>query len=239
MFNHSQLLLVVATYNEIETLPVLVERIRELSLDADILVIDDNSPDGTGRFCDRASQSDSRLSVIHRAGKLGLGSATILGMSYAIENGYTLVATMDADLSHDPAVLKLMLKKFEGNCAPDVVLGSRYVAGGLITGWPWYRKLSSYLVNVFSMYALGLHTRDNTSAYRMYSVSKLRELELDTISSTGYSYLEEILVHLSKTDAKFQEIPIQFQNREKGTSKVDFRELSSSLYQILRLSFKS
>lgn len=234
----SELLLVIATYNEIDSLPSLIEQIRS-QIDADVLVIDDNSPDGTGNWCDDHAAKDSAFEVIHRSGKLGLGSAAMVGFKLAIERGYQWVGTMDADLSHDPEVLKEMLKLINQSSGPDVVIGSRYVKGGQILGWPWYRRISSALVNGFARFVLRLSTRDNTSAFRIYDVSKLSALDLEIVVSSGYAYLEEILVLLKKQNATFAEVPICFQNRETGRSKVNLQELVSSLYQILRLSFRS
>ncbi len=232
--------MVIATYNEAENLPALVEQIFHSVQDCEILVVDDNSPDGTGDWARGAAGKDSRIRLISRPGKLGLGSATKLGLQTAIRENFDWVATMDADHSHDPSVLAEMLDIADdgADARPDVVIGSRYVPGGKIIGWPWYRRISSALVNSIARLLLGLKTADNTSAFRLYSVDKLKEINIEAIESQGYSYLEEILVLLNFVDARFFEVPIVFQNREKGNSKVDFRELYRSLFQIVRLSLR-
>lgn len=237
MTKAKELLLVIATYNEVDSLPSLISQLFA-QIESDVLVIDDNSPDGTGKWCDEFARQNSSFSVIHRTGKLGLGSAALVGFKTAMANGYRWVGTMDADLSHDPSVVQKMLDLISAEEC-DVVIGSRYVEGGRITGWPWYRKISSSLVNGFARFVLGLPTRDNTSAFRVYRVSKLMELDLDGVKSQGYAYLEEILLLLKKRNARFAEVPIHFQNRELGESKVNLNELVRSLYQILRLSLRS
>ncbi|MEM9410582.1 MAG: polyprenol monophosphomannose synthase [Planctomycetota bacterium] len=236
----SNLLVIIATYNEIESLPRLVASISQLLPRAFILVIDDNSPDGTGQWCRRHAKSTDQFFVIHRAGKLGLGTATIEGLRYALANDFDFVATLDADFSHDPEILKEMWERtIDPNATKyDVMIGSRYVAGGEIHGWPLSRRISSSLVNLYARYVLGLSTKDNTSAFRLYRTEILRRIELGKIESTGYSYLEEILLMLKHAKASFSEISIRFVNRQEGDSKVNLRELIGSLLQILRLSFK-
>src|SRR5687767_8276566 len=144
-------LVIIATYNEIENLPLLVDAIWEVAPQVDILVIDDNSPDGTGKWCDERAKTEPRLHCLHRAGKLGLGTATIAGMKYAIEHGYDQVLNMDADFSHDPKYLPDLLAGMQRADGPpvDVMIGSRYVAGGGIEGWPLKRHLMSRGVNLY------------------------------------------------------------------------------------------
>lgn len=239
--NAARLVVVIATYNEFETLPILVSQLHTHLPNARIIVIDDNSPDGTGRWCDAFAGQNSFLQVVHRQGKLGLGSATVLGLKLALDANCDLVATMDADLSHDPQALKTMCELF---CRPPfadcgVIIGSRYVTGGKILGWPWYRRLSSSMVNVYSRMVLGLETKDNTSAFRIYRVATIQAIDLDQLECPGYAYLEEILIRLKSTGVSFAEVPITFQNRAAGNSKVSMRELGSSLFQIARLGIES
>ncbi len=239
--NSTQLAIVVATYNEFETLPILVFKLHALLPNAKIIVIDDNSPDGTGRWCDEFSVANSFLQVTHRQGKLGLGSATVLGLKRALDGNCDLVATMDADLSHDPQSLKAMYELF---CTPPfdefgVIIGSRYVTGGKILGWPWYRHFSSAIVNRYVRMVLGLNTNDNTSAFRIYRAEAINAVDLDRLECSGYAYLEEMLFRLKAAKVSFAEYPITFQNRKAGKSKVGIRELGSSLFQIARLSFRS
>lgn len=241
MHDGDRLLIVLATYNEIESLPTLVGRLHEQLPAANLLVIDDNSPDGTGRWCDQQSRDMEKLEVCHRSGKLGLGSASMTGLKMAVERKFDFAATLDADLSHDPVQLKAMVGSLANGSYGDagVLIGSRYAAGGTISGWPWYRLISSRLVNWFARFALRLPTLDNTSAMRVYSVSALESIDIGSVSSAGYSYLEEILVMLQRAGVKFAEYPIDFRNRDTGKSKVDIREMTDSLLKIIRLGVRS
>lgn len=227
-------LVVIATYNEIENLPALTESILEFAEDVEILVIDDNSPDGTGRWCDEQSQHDRRLRCQHRAGKLGLGTATIAGLSTAIQEGYDFVLTMDADFSHHPRhIPELRSRILESGT--DVAIGSRYVRGGSVVGWPWYRRLMSRVINAFSRQVLGLDVADCSGAFRCYRVDALKRLDLSQVTSTGYAYLEEILWLLSRDGATFSEVPITFADRELGETKINWREAVQAVTTILRL----
>jgi len=237
----SNLLVVIATYNERQSLPLLVDELLELLPSCNIHVVEDNSPDGTGVWCDQRAQTEPRFSVSHRAGKLGLGSAAKLGLRYGIAGEYKFIATVDADLSHEAKSLKEMYLKYcleEPTEEAALVIGSRYVKDSEIIGWPWYRRLSSWGVNVFARVVLRLPTNDNTSQFRIYPLAALKQIDLDEISSQGYSYLEEILVLLRKAGVKMKEHPITFRDREIGESKVDMSEIARSLWQILRLAFR-
>ena len=236
-----RLLIVIATYNEADSLPILTDQLFTALPDAQILVIDDNSPDGTGDWCDAESERNLHFEVLHRDGKLGLGTATIMGLKHAIEGEYQLVATLDADLSHDAQSLSAMVQMCQNSTSDQsgVVIGSRYVQGGQIHGWPWYRRFSSFLVNQYARLILRLPTRDNTSAMRVYRISELEKVDLSLLKAPGYAYLEEILLLLKQNGVTFTEYPIIFRNREIGASKVSPLELASSLYEILKLSFRS
>ncbi len=238
MVHDRELLIVIATYNELLSLPLLIERLATELPDADVLVIDDNSPDGTGRWCDQYGQTQSRFHVIHREDKLGLGTASIRGLKYAINAGFRFVATMDADLSHDPVSLRAM---FNWIREPDmsntgVMIGSRYIQGGSISGWPWYRRLSSQIVNWYAQTILALPARDNSSAFRIYRVEQLQEIDLERVQSRGYAYLEEIMLLAQRARIQVAEFPITFENRKTGSSKVDGTEVARSLAQIFKLS---
>ena len=218
------ILVVVATYNEIDNLPRLIYQINELLPHADILVIDDASPDGTGNWCEQAKTQYSQLSVVHRKGKLGLGSAAAEGFAIAIEKKYQLVATLDADLSHSPQSLAEMMDLLADPTNADigVVVGSRYVAGGGTEGWPLLRRIASKMINFYSRLILGLKTKDNSGAFRVYRISALNELDISQLKSTDYAYLEEVLWKLQKSGVKMLEHPIVFRNRELGQSKTSF-----------------
>jgi dolichol-phosphate mannosyltransferase len=226
-------LIVIATYNEIENLPKLIARIRELHPSVEVLVIDDGSPDGTGVWVSEFSRQNAWCHLILRSGKLGLGSATLTGFRWALERSYSWVVTMDADFSHHPDELSRLLNAsptLAETKAPTVaddsciVIGSRYVPGGLIEGWPWQRRLASRWINRFARWWLRLSTTDNSGAYRRYPVALLRRLPLDRVRNQGYGYLEEILVLARQHGASFHEVPITFRDRTRGRSKINFRE---------------
>ena len=227
-------LIVVATYNEVENLPRLVEEIFEHAPDADLLVIDDASPDGTGQWCDERAKTEKRFTCLHRSGKLGLGTATIAGMRQAIERGYDAVVTMDADFSHSPVVIP---KLRAGLADPDidVVIGSRYVAGGAVEGWPLFRRIMSRGVNWYARLMLGLPVKDCSGAFRCYRAAALKKMDLAAIRSRGYAYLEEILWRLQASGARFAETPITFVDRKWGKSKIDMREAFAALAIMFKL----
>lgn len=228
-----KLLVAIATYNEIENLPTLVPAIRAQLLDADVLVVDDNSPDGTGRWCDEEAARSPWFSVIHRAGKLGLGSASWTAMQAAIEQGYDWLATLDADWSHPPEALPRMIA---ASTNADVVIGSRYCPGGEIDGWPLSRRVVSRVMNVATRAALGTPVRDASGACRLYRVEKLAELDFSDLKATGYAYLEEILWQLHRRGARFAEVPIAFTDRRAGASKVGVNEAVGKVKVLARLA---
>jgi dolichol-phosphate mannosyltransferase len=225
-------LVTVATYNEIENLPQLTEAIWQVAPQADILVIDDNSPDGTGKWCDERVASESRLKCVHRPGKLGLGTATIAAMQYAIEHDYDYVLNMDADFSHHPRYIPAILA---GMQATDVSIGSRYCPGGGTKDWPFKRRFMSWAVNTYARTLLGLKPKDTSGAFRCYRVSLLKQLDFATIKSRGYSFQEEILWRLKRLGARMSETPIIFADREHGQSKINKQEALAALVVILRL----
>jgi dolichol-phosphate mannosyltransferase len=226
-------LVVLATYNEIENLPGLCEAVLSVLPTADVLVVDDNSPDGTGRWCDERAAVEPRIQCLHRSGKLGLGSATIAGFRQAIERDYEVVATMDADWSHDPQYLPELIA---ATAHADVAIGSRYIEGGAIEGWPLHRRVMSRTVNRLSRALLRLPIQDTSGAFRAYRVAKLRTLDVGNIQASGYSYLEEILWHLAQANATFAEVPITFRERRAGRSKINFGEATGKIRTLLRLA---
>jgi len=233
-------LVVVATYNEIDNLPRLVEQILVVAPDVDVLVIDDNSPDGTGQWCDQHAQQEPRLRCLHRPSKLGLGTATLTGFRAAIDQGYAFVLTMDADFSHDPKHLPAMRACIASTTKTvDVVIGSRYVPGGEIQGWPFHRRLMSRLVNTYARLLLGLPIRDCSGAFRCYRCDTLKQLGLDQIRSRGYSYLEEILWLLKRRRARFAEVPIVFVDRVLGQTKINWREAVTAIGIIASLGVRN
>lgn len=237
-------LITLATYNELENLPRLVDEIFAAVPDADLLVIDDNSPDGTGKWCDERGAGDVRVKCLHRAGKLGLGTATIAAMQYAIEHDYDYMVNLDADFSHPPRNLPQLIaglgeRNERGDWRYDVMIGSRYIPGGKIEGWPVKRHVMSRCVNLYARCLLGLSPRDCSGAFRAYRVELLRKLDFTAIRSRGYSFQEEILWLLKRAGARFGETPITFVERQFGQSKINSKEAYAALGVIFRLGVKN
>jgi dolichol-phosphate mannosyltransferase len=230
-----RVLVTVATYNEAENLPRLLPAILAAMPDGEVLVVDDESPDGTGAWCDDQARREPRLECLRRKGRRGLGSATIEGLRYAIERNYDLVLTMDADFSHPPEFLPALVA---AAASADVVIGSRYVAGGAIEGWSMARRIVSRLVNGASHYLAGLTPRDCSGAFRCYRVQTLQRIDLAAIQSDGFAYLEEILWHLARAGARIVEVPITFRERQAGRSKTSVAEGVGKLKTICRLACK-
>jgi len=228
-----RLLVSLATYDEASNLRPLVEAIREQAPHASILIIDDNSPDGTGRIADEIRASLPEIQVIHRPGKLGLGTAVLAGMKYAIDHGFDYFLNLDADFSHPPRFIPAILAGMAEN---DVMIGSRYVPGGGVEGdFNIKRQFMSTGINVYSRLFLGLRTRDNSGSFRCYRVAKLRQIDLDGVRSRGYSFMEEILYWCRTVGCKFGETPILFENRRSGYSKINSREAIKALQIIFEL----
>jgi len=234
-------LVMTATYNELENLPSLTEEIFRFAPQVDLLVVDDNSPDGTGQWCDRQAAVDPRIHCLHRQGKLGLGTAIVAGMRYALEQGYRYVVNVDADFSHHPKYLPAMIEGMDppGGPSIDVMIGSRYVPGGGVVNWPLKRRLMSRGVNLYARWLLWLKPKDCSGGYRCYRTATLAKLDFDQIRSRGYSFQEEILWLLRRAGARFGETPIIFADREKGTSKINSREAVNALRIILRLGLQN
>lgn len=230
-------LVITATYNEIENLPTLVDELFRHAPNVDLLVIDDNSPDGTGRWCDERAAVDPRVRCLHRAGKLGLGTAIVAGLQHAIDHDYDFVVNMDADLSHHPRHLPELLRAMQPENGPprDLVIGSRYVAGGRIENWPRRRRWMSRLVNTYACWLLRLPVKDCSGGYRCHRVAALRKIDFRSIRARGYAFLEELLWRLRRTGAELAEVPITFTDRKHGRSKINLREALAAFWFILRL----
>jgi len=227
------LLVSLATYNEAGNLEPLIKAIRQFAPTSEILVIDDNSPDGTGQIADRLQHELGGIHVLHRPGKLGLGSAILLGMKFAIDHGYQYLLNLDADFSHPPRFIPDLLA---GMADHDVMIGSRYIPGGGVEGgFTLKRKLMSSGINGYARLLLGLKTRDNSGAFRCYRVSKLAEIDLNKIRSRGYSFQEEILYWCRRAGCRMGETPILFENRRAGVSKIHMGEAISALWILFGL----
>ena len=233
MAQNNRFLIALATYNERENLPILTSQIVEYAPHSDILIVDDSSPDGTADWVAEQMQNDVRFKLIKRPGKQGLGTAILAAMDYAVRNDYDFIINMDADLSHPAQFLPAVMSKAEEGI--DVVIGSRYVPGGKIEGWAWYRHFMSRAINMYARCLLGLETRDNSGSFRCYRVSLLKRLDFNSILSRGYSFFEEILFRLRKLGATFAEVPITFEERQSGQSKLNAREILIALWLLLRM----
>lgn len=228
------LLVSIATYNEKENLAHLVQSIHQHVPAAHILIIDDNSPDGTGQIADELAAQDTRIKVKHRTGKLGLGSAMLEGMQFAIDQGYGRLVTMDADMSHDPKYLPAV-SSLPPHC--DVMIGSRYVPGGGVVNWPLKRWLISRSVNSFTRIFLHIPARDASGGFRCYRTSLLKKIDLKGLWSKGYSFQEEMLFRCIHAGGKVRETPIIFADREVGSSKANGKEMVRSLGVLFQLSW--
>lgn len=233
-------LVAVATYNEIENLPTLVDSIFSHVPQTDLLVIDDGSPDGTGEWCDEKSKEESRLQCIHREGKLGLGTAMIAAMQYAIEQDYSFLVILDGDFSHDPATIPQLLEAVQSESInADVAIGSRYIQGGGIVGWPLKRHIMSRCINIYARVMLSLPVKDCSGSFRCYRVSRLKEVQFENFVSHGYSFFEEILWRLHRADSTFHEVPITFTERVKGASKINLKEAYRAVWIMFRLGCRN
>ncbi len=227
------ILAIIPTYNEAGNLESLIGDILALGLPIDILVIDDNSPDGTGELAQELSRKHREVSVIRRTGRLGIGSALLLGLKEACQRGYQLALTMDADYSHHPEHIPALFAK-AGEC--DVALGSRYVPGGSWLGATASRKLFSLLANFATRALLGVKAKDASGGFRIYHTAILEKLDLDDIYSTGYSFEEEMLYRVQLAGARLGEVPILFRSRTRGQSKLSLWEVARGGIQLLRLA---
>jgi dolichol-phosphate mannosyltransferase len=227
-------LVVVPTYNERENIERLCRSILSQGRGIEVLVVDDNSPDGTGQAALRLERSTGRVHLLSRPGKLGLGTATIAGYRWALERDYERVITMDADFSHPPSAIPRML---EASLQADVVIGSRYAPGGGHKDWPRRRVLLSALSNLVARSALRLEPADCTGAFRCVRRSVLEGISFENIVSRGYSFQEEMLWHCAGRGLRFAEVPILFVDRSQGSSKISLREVYGGIATVLRLLF--
>lgn len=210
-------LIIIPTYNEYDNMRPLLEQIFTYAPASDILIVDDNSPDGTGKLADEIAAQNPRVHVMHRAGKLGLGTAYIAGFKYAVEHQYDAAFEMDADFSHDPRYLPDFLRAIE---SADLVIGSRYVAGGGTPNWSLLRRFISGGGNIFARVMLGIPVHDCTAGFRCYRREVLESIDLDTIESQGYAFQVELAYRVYKRGFKIVETPIIFKDRRVGKSKM-------------------
>ena len=225
-----RVLVIVPTYNERENVEILVPAVRATIPFADVLVVDDDSPDGTGDVAARLADRLGQIDVIHRPGKQGLGSAYRAGFEYGLDRGYDVVVSMDVDLSHDPEVLPELLRLIDAGA--DAVIGSRYVPGGATADWPWHRRVLSRWGNRYTSFVLQLQVRDCTSGYRAYRAAALKEIDPGTTTAEGYAFLTELVRRLVRADLRVMETPIVFRDRRYGTSKMSGRIVAESMWLV-------
>ncbi len=228
---------VVPTYNELDNISDLTHALLGLPCNLTVIIVDDNSPDGTGKAADELAARNARVRVIHRAGKLGLGTAYIAGIREALALGATRVMTMDADFSHHPRYIPDMVRLSDQGLH-DVVIGSRYVRGGGTRNWHWQRVLLSWGANRVAKLGLGLQPNDCTAGFRLYQRAVLESIELDRIFSNGYSFLLEMLFKVQRKGWTVGEVPILFADRRRGSSKISKTEIVKAMYTVLRLRWQ-
>jgi dolichol-phosphate mannosyltransferase len=227
-------LIIIPTYNETENLRPVLEAIFSYVSATDILVVDDNSPDGTGELADAIASGDTRVHVLHRPGKLGLGTAYIAGFKYAIAHGYDAAFEMDADFSHDPRYLPDFLEAIE---YADLVIGSRYVHGGGTPNWSLVRRFISGGGNIFARFMLGIPVHDCTAGYRCYRREVLENIDLESIQSQGYAFQVELAYRVMQQGFRIVEIPITFMDRRVGKSKMSRKIVIEAFAYVLRTRF--
>jgi len=227
-------LITLCTYNERENIEILIPEIFTHVPDAAILVIDDNSPDGTGEYVDQIAAENPKVRIIHREGKLGLGTATVAGFQYGIENEFDLLVNMDADFSHPPRYIPDLIKAAESH---DVAIASRYVDGGKVEGWGMKRHFMSWGINMYARVMLGLKTKDNSGSFRCFHVNKLAKFDWSKSRAKGYAFQEEVLYRLKKVGATFTEVPFTFEERRYGVTKINWKEAVNAGVDLLALRF--
>lgn len=227
-----RLLVSLCTYNERDNLAPLIAEIHRHAPGADVLVVDDNSPDGTGRVADELAADDPRVKPMHRPGKLGLGTALMAAVDYAASHDYDYLLNLDADFSHPPRFIPPLVECME---RVDVAIGSRYVAGGEIANWGLGRRVMSWLINRYARWRLRLPVRDTSGSFRCYRVAKLREIDFSQMQAHGYVVLQELLYRCRRADCTMEEVPIRFEDRRYGESKINWREAAAALQVMWQL----
>jgi dolichol-phosphate mannosyltransferase len=227
-------LVIIPTYNEKENILRLIGRILNIGLELEVLVIDDNSPDGTGALVKPLTETNPRIHLIEREKKMGIGPAYIAGFKWALANGFDVVIEMDADLSHRPRYLPQFLEKIKEY---DVVVGSRWIGGGRIANWSPFRVLLSRVANIYSQWVLGVPIKDLTGGFTCYRRSVLESINLERIHSDGYSFQIEMKYRALKKNFRLTEVPITFTDRRAGASKISRKIVLEALLLVWVLKF--
>lgn len=229
-------LIIIPTYNEKENIGEIIPVILEKDPSIEVLIVDDNSPDGTGKIADEMAKENSRIKVLHREKKAGLGTAYKTGFKYALENGYDHIFEMDADFSHDPKYIPLFLEAIK---KADLVLGSRYISGVNVINWPMSRLLLSYYANVYTRWVTGLPVRDATGGFKCFRREVLEGIDLDRVQSEGYSFQIEMSFRAWKRGFKIKEVPIVFEDRRVGQSKMSKKIVREAIWRVWKLRILS
>lgn len=232
----SKSLLIIPTYNEITNLKNLIPYLNELYPELNILVVDDNSPDGTSDFVRSVSEKDERVHLLWREKKNGLGTAYVAGFKYALENGYDFILQMDADFSHNPKDIERMLETIKDY---DLIIGSRYVQGVNVVNWPVTRLLLSYFANIYTRVITGLPVNDATGGFKCFRKEVLASIDMDYIRSNGYAFQIEMNYKAWKKGFKLKEIPIVFTDRVEGTSKMSKKIVREAITMVWKLRIRS
>jgi dolichol-phosphate mannosyltransferase len=226
-------LVIVPTYNERDNLPQIVAAVHEHLAEADLLIVDDSSPDGTGQLADEIAARDPKVQVLHRAGKQGLGTAYVAGFKWALPRGYEFIFEMDCDFSHDPKYLPMLLER--ARAGADLVLGSRYVDGGGTVNWGPMRKVISRGGSLYARTILGVHVRDLTGGFKCFRRGVLEALDLDRVSAQGYGFQIEMTWRAVKAGFRVEEVPIVFVDRRVGQSKMSKKIFLEALTLVWKL----
>lgn len=226
-----RVLTIIPTYNEIESLPLTLRRLRAAVPEVEVLVVDDNSPDGTGRWADQTAAEDENVNVLHRTEKNGLGGAYIAGFGWGLERGYDVLVEMDADGSHQPEQLPRLLEAIQG---ADLVIGSRRAPGGKMVNWALHRKLISAAGSLYPRLMLGLDLSDITAGYRAYRAETLRQIDLAGVQSRGYGFQVDMTFRTAQLGKRIVEVPITFVEREFGESKMSGDIITEAVSSVTR-----
>jgi dolichol-phosphate mannosyltransferase len=229
-------LIIIPTYNEMENIKTLLHDLLELYPNANILIVDDSSPDGTAKYVEQKGTQDKRIHLLKREKKLGLGTAYVAGFKYMLENGYDYAIQMDADYSHDPKDIGRFMKRLDD---ADLVIGSRYITGVNVVNWPMSRLLLSYFANMYSRIVTGLPVKDGTGGFKVFKRKVLESIDLDRIKSNGYSFQIEMNFKAWKKGFKIVEEPIVFTDRVQGKSKMNKKIVYEAVFMVWKLRFFS
>src|SRR6201996_7748660 len=233
-----RVLVIIPTYNELENLPVIHRRLKDACPGAHLLIVDDNSPDGTGELADELAASDpGRTHVMHRTAKDGLGAAYLAGFAWGLSRQYSVLVEMDADGSHSPEQLHRLLDAIDGGA--DLVIGSRYVDGGNVRNWPWQRWALSWTANTYARLALGIDIHDITAGYRAYRREALEAIDLDGVDSKGYCFQIDLTRRTLQNGFTVAEVPITFTERELGVSKMSGSNIREALVKVAKWGVES